>query len=129
MKNQITLVSPPDDVLHDGLRFILVDLYPDQTQLISEALLAIEEVPPSVLYVWRTGDPVNGLLDKKFKSACIIFNADTENHLISGYLAAQSNSYYMGNLKELGAANKRAIYDIEALKDVFNHYFKKYETQ
>ena len=129
MKNQITLVSPPDDVLHDGLRFILVDLFADQTQLISEALLAIEEVPPSILYVWRTGDPVNWLLDKKSKVDCIIFNADTENHLILGYLAAQNNSYYMGNLKELSVANKRAIYDIESLKDVFNHYFKKYETQ
>lgn len=133
MKNQITLVSPPDDVLHDAVRIILVGLTQDQTQLISEALLTFDTVPPTVLYVWKQGDKIDWLLDKKPKSDLIIFNADTNPNgmieIVVGYLAAQSNSYYLGSLKDLDKANPRAIYTIDDLKEIFSIEFKKYEKQ
>lgn len=131
MTNQITLISPPDDMLHDAIRILLVELDQDQTQLISEAFLTFESVPPVVLYVWRMGNPVEWLLDKKAKSDLIIFNADASPNgaveLIIGYIAAQSNSYYLGNLKDLSKANPRAIYDIDSLKEILTIEFRKYE--
>jgi hypothetical protein len=131
MTNQITLVSPPDDVLHDAIRILLVELDQDQTQLVSEAFLTFESVPPTVLYVWRMGNPIEWLLDKKSKTDLIIFNANTTSNgaieLIIGYIAAQSNSYYLGNLKDLSKANPRAIYDIDSLKEILTIQFKKYE--
>lgn len=133
MKNQITLVSPPDDILHDGLRIILVNLDQEQTQMVSEALLTFESVPPLVLYVWNMGNSIEWLLDKKSKSDLIMFNANSEPNgaieLIIGYMAAHSNSIYMGNLKDLSKANPRAIYDVESLREIFIQIFKKYETQ
>lgn len=129
MKNQITLVSPPDDVLHDALRIILVDLDQEQTQLMSEALLTFESVPPTVLYVWASSNQVEWLLDKKSKAHLIIFNAgSTADELVTGYIAAQSNAYYLGDLKTLSKANPRAIYDMDSLKEVFTQHFRKYET-
>ena len=131
MTNQITLVSPPDDVLHDAIRILLVELDQDQTQLVSEAFLTFESVPPTVLYVWRMGNPMEWLLDKKSKTDLIIFNADTIPNgaveLIIGYIAAQSNSYYLGNLKDLNKANPRAIHDIDSLKEILTIQFRKYE--
>jgi hypothetical protein len=131
MTNQITLVSPPDDVLHDAIRILLVELNQDQTQLVSEAFLTFDSVPPTVLYVWKMGDSVEWLLDKKIKTDLIIFNADASPNgaieLIIGYIAAQPNSYYLGNLKDLSKANPRAIYDINSLKEILTRQFKKYE--
>jgi hypothetical protein len=131
MKNQITLVSPPDDVLHDAIRILLVELDQDQTQLISEAFLTFESLPPTVLYVWRMGDSIEWLLDKKSKTDLIVFNANASPNgaieLIIGYIAAQSNSYYLGTLKDLNKANPRAIYDIDSLKEILTIQFKKYE--
>jgi hypothetical protein len=133
MKNQITLVSPPDDVLLDANRIILVDLDQDQTQLVSEALLTFESIPPTVLYVWKMGNSVEWLLDKKSKVDLIIFNANSGPNgaveLIIGYMAAQSNSFYLGDLKDLSKANPRAIYDINSLKEILTKNFKNYETQ
>jgi hypothetical protein len=133
MKNQITLVSPPDDVLHDALRIMLVELDQEQTQLISEAFLTFESVPPTVLYVWKMGDSIEWLLDKKLKTDLIIFNAGASPNgaieLIIGYIAAQSNAYYLGNLKDLSKANPRAIYNIDSLKEILTRQFNKYEIQ
>jgi hypothetical protein len=133
MKNQITLVSPPDDVLHDALRIILVDLDQEQTQLVSEAFLTFETIPATVLYVWKMGNSIEWLLDKKSKADLIIFNANSGPNgaieIVVGYMAAQSNSYYLGNLKDLSKANPRAIYDIDSLKGILTRHFNKYETQ
>ena len=65
-------------------------------------------------------------MDKKHKSDVIIFNADSENDLIVGYMAAQKNSYYFGNLKILNVVNNSAIYNAEQLlelleKKITNH--------
>jgi hypothetical protein len=127
MTNQITLVSAPDDVLHDAVRLLLVDLTQEQTQAISEALMSIEDIPATVIYVWSSQDSVSWLIDKKLKSQLIIFNADSEKSEIAGYLSAQSNSCYFGFLKDLAVLNKRAIYSAEDLKEIIDKQFKKYE--
>ena len=127
MTNQITLVSAPDDVLHDAVRLLLVDLTQEQTQAISEALMSIEDIPATVIYVWSSQDSVSWLIDKKLKSQLIIFNADSEKSEIVGYLSAQSNSCYFGFLKDLEVLNKRAIYSAEDLKEIIDKQFKKYE--
>jgi hypothetical protein len=129
MTNQITLVSAPDDVLHDAVRILLVDLNQEQTQAVSESLMTIENIPATVIYVWSNIDTIDWLIDKKLKSQLIIFNADSEKSEVVGYLAAQSNSFYFGFLKDLEVLNKKAIYTSEDLKGIINHYFKKYETQ
>jgi hypothetical protein len=127
MTNQITLVSAPDDVLHDAVRILLVDLTQEQTQAISEALMTVEDIPASVIYVWSNIDSVSWLIDKKLKSQLIIFNADSEKSEVVGYIAAQANSFYFGFLKDLEVLNKRAIYSSEDLKETFSQHFKKYE--
>lgn len=124
--NQVTLVTSPDDVLHDGIRIVLVNLTGEQTQILSEALLSIESLPPIVLYVWQTGDPVEWLFDKRLKSNSIIFNADSDNDLVTGYIAAQLHSFYFGTLKELGKINNRAIYSIDDLKNLLTTLIRNY---
>jgi hypothetical protein len=125
MTNQITLVSAPDDVLHDAVRLLLVDLTQEQTQAISEALMSIEDIPATVIYVLSSQDSASWLIDKKLKSQLIIFNADSEKSEIVGYLSAQSNSCYFGFLKDLAVLNKRAIYSAEDLKEIIDKQFKK----
>lgn len=128
--NQISLVTAPDDVLHDALRITLVQLNPEQTQAVSDVLTSLETIPPMVLYVWQMGNPISWLLDKKAKSNIIIFNgnipSDGATELIVGYIAAHSNSYYFGTLKDLSQANPRAIYSTEDLKELINLQIEKY---
>jgi hypothetical protein len=127
MTNQITLVSAPDDILHDAVRILLVDLNQEQTQAISESLMAIEDIPSTVIYVWSNIDSIPWLIDKKLKSQLIIFNAASEKSEIVGYLAAQPNSFYFGFLKDLEVLNKRAIYSSDDLIGIISQYLKKYE--
>ena len=115
MTDKIVLVTPPDDVKTDGIRILLVDLTSAQTDLLSQALYLL---PPSIsvtgiIYNWHSTDNVEWLLDKKHKCDAIIFNAESENDLIVGYMAAQPNSYYIGNLKLLTTVNTSAIYTID----------------
>ena len=115
MNEQVIAVTSPDDVLQDADRILLVDLTESQMQLISQSLGKIEEFSTILLYMWKTGDSNDWMLDKKLKSDLIIFNADSDNQTVIGYLAAQRNSYYFGTLKNIATANKNAIYDVEQL--------------
>lgn len=128
--NQISLVTAPDDVLHDALRITLVQLDAEQTQAVSDALTSLETIPPMVLYVWQMGNPISWLLDKKAKSNIIIFNGnvspDGATELIVGYIAAHPNSYYFGTLKDLSQANPRAIYNIDDLKSIITNLIENY---
>lgn len=128
--NQISLVTAPDDVYHDALRITLVELDASQTQAVSDVLTSLDTIPPMVLYVWKMGNPIRWLLDKKAKSDIIIFNGDVVSNgtteLIIGYMAAHPNSYYFGNLKDLSEANPRAIYSTEDLTDLINLQIEKY---
>jgi hypothetical protein len=113
MTDKVLIVTPPDDILIDGFRLLLVDLNNDQTKIISDCLLNISSKLTVITYLWTTNDNTNWLLDKKIRSDLIIFNADSQNEMIVGYIAAQKNSHYFGTLKTLAMANAKAIYASE----------------
>ena len=115
MSDKIVLVTAPDDILIDGIRLLLVGLTSEQSQTVSNALLRSENLDyPLIVYAWQSLDDRDWLIDKKIKSDIIIFNADNETlELINGYMSAQPNSYYFGNLKDLHIVNKNAIYSAE----------------
>jgi hypothetical protein len=131
MTDKILLVTAPDDSSIDGIRVLLVELTSDQSQIVSNALLTADTRYSIITYSWKMGDPIEWLLDKKTKSDIIIFNADVTSavELIIGYIAAQPNSYYFGNLKSLAKANDSAIYTtdqiLSLLEKAKNYYDKK----
>jgi len=116
MTDKILVITPPDDVVIDGIRILAVNLSQEQGQILSNALMQFDNVFVNVInYVWKTGDAIPWFLDKKVKADIIIFNADVDNNTITGYLAAYPNSYYFGTLKDLEQANNRAIYSTKQL--------------
>jgi predicted DNA binding protein len=126
MSDKVLLVTAPDDVLVDGVRILLVDLVPEQQQIISNALAQLATIPNVVLYIWNSSDDASWLLDKKSKSDTIIFNANSENDVIIGYMAAQSNSHYFGTLKILSLVNNSTIYNIEQVSTILENVIKQY---
>lgn len=126
MTNKVLLVTAPDDVLVDGIRILLVDIVPEQQQIISDALTKLDNSPDIVLYVWNSVNDTAWLLDKKLKSDAIIFNANSENDVIIGYMAAQSNSHYFGTLKILSMVNKSTIYDTDQVLIILENKIKQY---
>lgn len=129
MSDKVIIVTPPDDIPVDGLRILLVDLTPDQTNIISQSLTRLETIPTTITYVWNTSNDISWLLDKKHKSFLIFFNADSENDAIIGYMAAQANSYYFGNLKSLSQVNQNAIYDTEQIFNLMENIIQQYVRQ
>jgi hypothetical protein len=131
MSDKILVVTSPDDTLLDGIRILHVELTHDQSQVISSALLKFTVDIPIINYVWKTGEPVSWLLDKKAKSDFIIFNADAANNgateMFIGYIAAQPNSYYFGNLRDFGQANNRAIYTDDDITNLIEKTLRNYE--
>jgi len=133
MTDKILVVTAPDDSLIDGIRVLLVELSNDQSLVVSNALLTADTKYSIITYAWKIGDSIEWLLDKKSKSDIIIFNADAAANgaieLIIGYIAAQPNSYYFGNLKSLVLANDSAIYTadhiLSLLERAKNYYDKK----
>lgn len=128
MTNKVILVTEPDDILQDGLRILLVNLTNEQTQIISDALTSFTSLPTIILYVWNTSE-TSWLFDKKPKSNLIIFNAESTNEIIIGYMAAQKNSAYFGNLKDLSSINPQGIYNIDDCKNLLLNAIEKYEQQ
>lgn len=129
MSDKVIIVTPPDDIQVDGLRILLVDLTPDQTNIISQSLTRLDTIPTTITYVWNTSNDISWLLDKKHKSFLIFFNADSENDAIIGYMAAQVNSYYFGNLKSLSQVNQNAIYDTEQIFNLMENVIQQYVRQ
>lgn len=127
MTNQVIVVTDPDDTLIDGFRLATVDLTSEQSKLISDILLDLNFSDTVILYSWKIGENTQWLLDKKSKSDVIIFNADSLDQTIAGYMSAQKNSYYMGTLKSIGAVNKRAIYSSNELQQLLNTKLNNYE--
>lgn len=131
MTDKVVLVTPPDDIQTDGVRILLVDLTPEQQDLLSQALFLL---PPSIditgiIYKWNTDDNVDWLLDKKHKCDAIIFNADSENHIVVGYMAAQPNAHYLGTLKLLTKVNSSAIYTVDQAFNLLENILQKYEIR
>ena len=118
MTDKIIVVTPPDDILLDGPRLLLVNLDQEQLQAVSTAVMTLDIEDHTVItFVWKLGDSTEWMLNTKLKSKIIIFNADMlDNELINGYLLAQGNSYYFGNLKDLHMANNRVLYNSDDVK-------------
>jgi hypothetical protein len=108
--DNVILVTSPDDFIQDSYRLMLVDLDESQNQLVSSALLKVKHNGIVTAYIYRIQDPIQWFFDKKPKSDCIIFNAESKNESLVGYIAAQKNSYYFGTLKTFSMINKSAIY-------------------
>lgn len=121
MTDKILVVTPPDDILLDGIRITHVELTEEQSQIISSTLMQTNLPHTIINYVWKMGDRVEWLLDKIAKSHIVIFNTDVENNgaieLILGWVAAQPQSYYFGTLRDLHLANNRVIYNSD---DILN---------
>ena len=119
MSDRILIVTPPDDTLLQGIRIVHVELTEEHSAIVSNALMQTTLPHTIINYVWKMGDSIAWLMDKISKGDLIIFNASPENNgaieLIIGWVAAQHNSYYFGNLKDLHIANDRAIYSIEEI--------------
>lgn len=134
MTDKILVVTSPDDIHLKSTRILLVELDPDQSQAVSDALLKLENLKdPLVSYVWKMGDSVTWLIDKLFKSDLVIFNASPKANssmdLIIGYVAACPGSYYFGTLRDLQEANNRVIYNdndvLKLLEDVISNHDRK----
>lgn len=110
MTEQVLIITEPDDTLLDGYRILLTDLTSEQSQVVSQSLLNIKLSNTVILYSWNSTDSINWLLDKKLKCDLLLFNADSNNDILIGYLSAQRNSYYFGNLKLLSGANNSRLY-------------------
>ena len=53
MSEKIIVVTPPDDIQIDGFRLVLVDLFHEQTDLLSKTLLNLKNIPcPIITYLW-----------------------------------------------------------------------------
>lgn len=115
---KILLVTTPDDVLQDGLRIFLFDLTPEQNQLVSGSLSEVEFDRNLIAYCWRSGDSPDWLFDKLAKCRLIIFNAESREEMLVGYLASKSRSHYLGNLRTLKIVNKSVLYDVDSIKTI-----------
>ena len=112
---QITVVTPPDDTLITAKRILLVNLKTEHTSMVSNALFNTENQEPAVIYVWASSQNADWMLDKKIKSSVIVFDAESEDRLTTGILAADTKSYYFGTLYEYSSINKNKIVESERL--------------
>jgi hypothetical protein len=125
--DNIIVVTPPDDIHHDGFRLLLVDLIPDQFQIVSDSLLNLKSLPNVVVYSWNSNDLDEWLLQKKKKSDLIIFNANSSSNLLIGYLAAQINTYYFGTLRSLSTVNNRELLNTDQCIEILDKYITTYK--
>lgn len=125
--DNIIVVTPPDDIHHDGFRLLLVDLIPDQFQIVSDSLLNLKSIPPTVVYSWKSDDLDEWLLQKKKKSDLIIFNATSSSNMLIGYLSAQINTYYFGTLRTLSTVNNRELLNTDQCIELLDNYITQYK--
>lgn len=126
--DNILVVTPPDDIHNDGFRLLLVDLTADQSQIVSDSLLNLKSIPPTVVYSWKSDDLDEWLLQKKKKSDLIIFNAESSKHLLIGYLSAQINTYYFGTLRTLSTVNNRELLNTDHCIELLDNYITQYSV-
>lgn len=118
--SSVTVITPPDDILDDANRLLLVDLSVEQLELVSNALIDLDFDDRLITYIWKIGEDISWLIDKKLKSNIVIFNAESENQLIVGYMIGKKNSFYLGNLRDLNIINNSRINDKQELVDILN---------
>jgi hypothetical protein len=130
MTEKILIVTPPDDILLQGIRILHIDLDDSQGSVVSDALMQTSLSNNIINYVWKMGNRVDWLLDKTPKCDLIFFNAggaaDPGRDLIMGWISAQPQSYYFGILKDLHLVNDRAIYSAEDVVTLLEKVAKKY---
>ena len=124
VNKKLTLVTPPDDILVDAVRILVFDLAQTHTKLISSVLYNMQEIENTVIYVCNGQDDTAWILDKKQKCSIIIYNAESENQTMVGYLAAQPNSHYFGELRSLGAINNNKIIPKEQIEIIMEDQYK-----
>jgi len=126
MSDRIILVSYPDDIFLSGIRILLFDLKKEQTDIVSRALTDLEFDFNLIVYSVNFRDDTKYMIDKYLKSQIVIFNSESENQTIIGFLASKTNSMYFGNLRSLSAINDSIIYGLENCKDKLERMIIKY---
>jgi hypothetical protein len=127
MTDKILIVTAPDDTVVQGIRIVYVDLNQEQQAVISSALMQTSLTYSIINYIWNVGDSIEWLADKFIKSDLVIFNADSFNQLIVGWVAGHHRSYYFGTLKDLHIVNTRAIYNVEDILTLLEKVAKRHE--
>lgn len=122
VKNKITIITSPDDISQDGVRILVYGCKEEHTLLISSVIYQLEECKPTIIYVSNGQNDSEWALDKKLKCSIIIFNADADDQTMIGYLAAQSNSYYFGQLRTLDVVNSNRIDSKEQLTKIMEDH-------
>ena len=118
MNNKITIITTPDDILQDGIRILVCGLKEEQSTLVSSIIYNLKDYKPTIIYVSNGQNDTEWLLDKKQKCSIIVYNAEMEDQTMVGYLTAQSNSYYFGELRSLTSVNKNKINNKEQLTKI-----------
>lgn len=118
MNNKVSIVTAPDDLLQDGIRILAYGLEKEQSTAVSNVIFNLKDFKPTIIYVANGDDDQQWALDKKQKCSIIIFNADSADQIMIGYLAAHANSYYFGELRTLDSINRNKIYSQEQLKNI-----------
>ena len=118
VKNKITIITPPDDILQDGVRILVYGCKEEHTLLISSVIYQLEDCKPTIIYVSNGQNDNEWTLDKKLKCSIIVFNAEAEDQTMIGYLAGQTNSYYFGQLRTLNTVNSNRIDSKEQLTTI-----------
>lgn len=126
MIDKVTIVTPPDDVFNIGFRILTVDLSIEQLNEVSKALKNLDANCNLIVYVYKAEQNINWLLDKVYKSNCIIFNADSNNQTLVGFLASQHRSSYFGDLRDIKEVNKSVVFSHKDCEDIFNYYLGLY---
>jgi len=126
MTNQLTLVTPPDDITIDGIRILAYDLLPEQSKILSDVLKSLDIKVDVITYIANSSDEASWVLDKKQKCSIIIFNAESQDQTMIGYLAAQPGSFYFGNLRSINFANNKSITSSETIKTIMEGEASKY---
>jgi len=129
MVSKIILVTDPDDVLLDGIRLTLVNLSKEQNWIVSSALQKYEGLHNVIVYIQDEIFDPSWMLDKKNKSDLLIFNAESKNQTIVGYLSGLNNSYYFGTLRDLNKVNNRVLFTEDDCLEILNYTIGKYERR
>lgn len=127
MTDKIVLVSAPDDVAYEGVRLLFVDLDDQQSEIMSQSLLSLNNIPRVIAYTWKHGEDVDWVIDKSRKSDLIVFNAESYDQTLIGYFAGKLNAYYFGTLRSLSKVNSSVIFDVGQCSELFINTFDKYE--
>ena len=131
MTDKILVVTPPDDILLQGIRILHVNLNEEQSTIVSNALMQ-STLPHNIInYVFKMGNSIEWLLDKSTKCDIIIFNANNSRSdagldVVLGWISAQPQSCYFGTLRDLHLANDRVIYTSDDILNLLEKISKKH---